>query len=176
MSAHQEALDPDTLLAWALNGEYIWHVHGGPVRLVTPGWSGNWSVKWLEKLEALDHMPRLYYQNHYFYLAQSLEDPNKEMVTAMGVKSIITEPRDGAPPLGRGQQVIRGLAWSGAGRITRVEVRVAAGQTWHDAHLEQPQERWLWIRWSHKWQLQEPGGYAPSWPGPPTRRSGCSRR
>jgi DMSO/TMAO reductase YedYZ molybdopterin-dependent catalytic subunit len=156
----EKALDRDTLLAWALNGEYIRHIHGGPVRLITPGWSGNWSVKWLQKLEVLDHLPKLYYQNQYFYLGQAPDDPDKVMITAMGVKTLITEPRDDDAPLPRGTHIIRGLAWSGAGRITRVEVSVDGGETWHDAHREMPQERWLWQRWSHLWHAESPGKYA----------------
>jgi DMSO/TMAO reductase YedYZ molybdopterin-dependent catalytic subunit len=156
----EKALDRDTLLAWALNGEYIRHIHGGPVRLITPGWSGHWSVKWLQKLEVLDHIPPLYYQTQYFYHGQTSDDPDKEMITAMGVKTLITEPRDDDPPLPRGTHVIRGLAWSGAGKITRVEVSVDGGKTWNDAHREQPQERWLWVRWSHLWHAGDPGKYA----------------
>lgn len=57
----KKALDPDTILAWAHNGEMLQHVHGAPVRLVVPGWSGNWWVKWLEKLEVMNRMPDCYY-------------------------------------------------------------------------------------------------------------------
>ncbi len=156
----EKALHPDTLLAWALNGEFIRHIHGGPVRLITPGWSGNWSVKWLQKLEVMDHKPALYYQDQYFYLAEDPDEPNKDMITAMGVKSLITEPRDGDPPLPRGEHLVSGLAWSGEGQIIRVEVSTDGGQHWHDAHLEGPIERWLWVRWSHPWQAAEPGEYS----------------
>lgn len=153
----EKALDPDTLLAWGLNGEYIRHIHGGPVRLITPGWSGNWSVKWLEKLEVVAEKPSLYYQDQYFYLAQDPNEIDKDMITAMGVKSLIIEPRDGDPPLPKGEHLVRGLAWSGHGQITRVEVSVDDGNTWEDAHLEQPQERWLWVRWSYIWNITESG-------------------
>ncbi len=47
----EKALHPDTILAWAQNGQLLEHLHGAPVRLLVPGWSGNWSVKWLNKLE-----------------------------------------------------------------------------------------------------------------------------
>ncbi|MAF37760.1 MAG: hypothetical protein CL696_02570 [Chloroflexi bacterium] len=154
-----KALDPDTLLAWALNGEFIRHIHGGPVRLVTPGWSGNWSVKWLQKLDVMDRKPALYYQDQYFYLAEDPGEPDKEMITAMGVKSLITEPRDGDPPMPRGEHLIAGLAWSGHGNITRVEVSADGGKNWFDAHLEEPIERWLWVRWSYLWYATEPGHY-----------------
>jgi len=77
----------------------------------------------------------------------------------MGVKSVITDPIDEYSPLSRGSHAIRGLAWSGCGAITRVEVSVDGGQTWHDAHLEGPREKWIWARWSYLWEVNEPGHY-----------------
>ena len=50
----EKALHPDTILAWAQNGQLLEHLHGAPVRLLVPGWSGNWSVKWLNKLEVME--------------------------------------------------------------------------------------------------------------------------
>jgi DMSO/TMAO reductase YedYZ molybdopterin-dependent catalytic subunit len=155
----EKALHPDTILAWAHNGEYLQHVHGAPVRLVAPGWSGNWWVKWLQKLEVVDHMPACYHQTYYFILADSPEDPHREMCTALGVKSVITEPMEEDSPLPCGTHAIRGLAWSGAGMITRVEVSVDGGQTWRAAHLEEPREKWLWVRWSYVWTVDQPGHY-----------------
>ncbi|OFZ86997.1 MAG: hypothetical protein A3I62_04520, partial [Betaproteobacteria bacterium RIFCSPLOWO2_02_FULL_62_79] len=155
----EKALHPDTLLAWSMNGEYLLHVHGAPVRAVVPGWSGNWWVKWLQKIEVLDHMPECYYQKHYFVYGNSPDDPNKEMITAMGVRCVIIDPLDEDSPLERGSHKIRGLAWSGMGAITRVEVSLDEGKTWQDAHLEEPRERWLWVRWSYLWEVDKPGHY-----------------
>jgi DMSO/TMAO reductase YedYZ molybdopterin-dependent catalytic subunit len=154
-----KALHPDTLLAWAQNGEYLQHVHGAPVRLVTPGWSGNWWVKWLQKIEVMDHLPDCYYQTQYFVFADTPESPERQMCTALGVKSHIIDPLEEDSPLVRGSHAIRGLAWSGAGMITRVEVSVDAGQTWHDAHIEEPGEKWLWRRWSYLWEVNKAGSY-----------------
>jgi DMSO/TMAO reductase YedYZ molybdopterin-dependent catalytic subunit len=154
-----KALDPDTLLAWSMNGEYLTHIHGAPVRMIVPGWSGNWWVKWLHKLEIMDHVPQCYYQKHYFVYGNSPEDPNKEMITAMGVRCIILDPLDEDSPLERGTHKVRGLAWSGMGAIARVEVSVDGGNTWHDAHLEAPREKWLWVRWSYLWETDRPGQY-----------------
>jgi DMSO/TMAO reductase YedYZ molybdopterin-dependent catalytic subunit len=154
-----KALDPDTLLAWSMNGEYLTHLHGAPVRAVVPGWSGNWWVKWLQRIEVLDHVPKCYYQTHYFVYGDSPEDANKEMITAMGVRCIILDPLDEDGPLARGSHKIRGLAWSGVGAIARVEVSVDGGKTWHDAHLEEPREKWLWTRWSWLWDAATPGQY-----------------
>jgi DMSO/TMAO reductase YedYZ molybdopterin-dependent catalytic subunit len=155
----EKALHPDTLLAWAMNGEYLTHIHGAPVRAVVPGWSGNWWVKWLQELEVMDRVPDCYYQKHYYVYGESPDDPNKPMITAMGVRCIILEPLDEDSPLARGSRRIRGLAWSGMGAIARVEVSVDDGGTWRDAHLEEPRERWLWVRWSHVWDANAPGRY-----------------
>src|SRR3989304_2909615 len=73
-----KAVRPDTLLAWSMNGEYLTHIHGAPVRAVVPGWSGNWWAKWLQNIEVMDHVPQCYYQHHYFVYGQSPEDPKKE--------------------------------------------------------------------------------------------------
>ena len=155
----EKALDPDTLLAWAQNGEYLWHVHGAPVRLIVPGWSGNWWVKWVEALEVMSTTPRPFYQTEYFVYGKSARDPNKPPLTAMGVRNIITEPLDEDSPLPRGSHMIRGRAWSGMGAIDRVEVSLDGGKTWSDAHLEEPRERWLWRRWSYLWEVDRPGEY-----------------
>jgi hypothetical protein len=87
------------------------------------------------------------------------DDPVKPMLTAMGVRCIITYPVDDDSPLERGAHAIRGLAWSGMGRIDRVEVSVDGGATWQDAHIEAPRERWLWVRWSWLWEVDAPGPY-----------------
>ena len=154
-----KALDPDTILAWAHNGAYMRHVHGAPLRLVVPGWGGNWWVKWLHKIEVMDRMPDCYHQTHYFVYEQSPEDPDKEMCTAMGVKTVITEPRDEHSPLATGAHAVRGLAWSGHGAVTRIEVSTDGGATWSDAHVEQTPDKWLWRRWSYLWRVDAPGEY-----------------
>lgn len=155
----EKALHPDTILAWAHNGEALRHVHGAPLRLVVPGWAGNWWVKWIHKIEVMDHMPDCYHQTHYFVSGASPDDPNKQMMTALGVKSMILEPRDETAPLKKGRHVIRGLAWSGAGAIARVEVSVDGGETWQDAHIEESPDKWLWKRWSYLWQVEAAGAY-----------------
>ncbi len=155
----EKALDPDTLLAWAQNGEWLLHVHGAPVRCIVPGWSGNWWVKWLSHIEVTREMPPCYHQTKYFVYGASADDPVKPMLTAMGVRCIITFPVDDDAPLERGSHAIRGLAWSGMGRIARVEVSTDGGTTWHDAHIEEPRERWLWVRWSWLWDAAAPGAY-----------------
>jgi DMSO/TMAO reductase YedYZ molybdopterin-dependent catalytic subunit len=154
----EKALHPDTILAWAMNGELLEHLHGAPVRLVVPGWSGNWSVKWIRRLEVLEQPPDCWYHYNFYYYGSSPSDPNKELITTIGVKSIVTSPRDDQTTLPRGLHILRGRAWSGGGAITNVEVSVDGGETWQAAHLEEPRERWMWVRWSLPWEAQ-PGQY-----------------
>jgi DMSO/TMAO reductase YedYZ molybdopterin-dependent catalytic subunit len=154
----EKALHPDTILAWAMNGELLEHLHGAPVRLVVPGWSGNWSVKWLRRLELLEQPPDCWYHYNFYYYGSSPDDPDKELITTIGVKSIVTNPRDDQTTLPRGLHILRGRAWSGGGAITRVEVSLDGGETWHATHLEEPRERWMWVRWSFPWEAQ-PGRY-----------------
>lgn len=155
----EKALHPDTILAWAMNGEHLRHVHGAPLRMVVPGWSGNWWVKWIEKIEVLDHLPDCYHQTEYFVLGESHDDPNKVMCTALGVKTLILDPIDEDSPLPRGNHAVRGLAWSGEGAVTRVEVSVDGGATWQDAHVEESHDPWLWVRWTFPWKVTQPGAY-----------------
>ena len=155
----EKALHPDTILAWAQNGEALEHLHGAPVRLLVPGWSGNWSVKWLQHIEVLAEPPDCWYHWQFYYYGTGPDDPHKELLTTIGVRSLVTSPRDDQTAIARGTHVLRGRAWSGAGAITQVEVSVDGGQTWHAAHLEPPRERWLWVRWSYLWEAQ-PGQYA----------------
>ena len=154
----EKALHPDTMLAWAQNGELLEHLHGAPMRLLVPGWSGNWSVKWVQRIEVTAESPDCWYHWQFYYYGKAPDDPNKELITTIGVRSIVTFPRDDQTTLQRGTHIIRGRAWSGAGAITQVEVSVDGGQTWHAAHLEPPRERWLWGRWSYVWDAQ-PGQY-----------------
>jgi len=155
----EKALHPDTILAWAQNGEYLDHIHGAPVRLIVPGWSGNWSVKWVHRIEVLAQPASCWYQTEYYHYGQSPEDSQREIITTLPVKAMLTFPRDDEVTLPKGRHILRGLAWSGAGQITRVEVSLDEGQSWQAAHLEEPRERWLWVRWALPWDFREPGTY-----------------
>ena len=156
----QKALHPDTILAWAQNGQLLEHLHGAPVRLLVPGWSGNWSVKWITGLEILDHMPECWYHYEFYYYGHSPEDPNKELITTLDVKSIVTQPNDDTEEMAKGVHMIRGYAWSGAGAVSEVHVSTDGGDTWHSAHIEAPRhDRFMWVRWSYRWDADKAGKY-----------------
>ena len=155
----EKALHPDTILAWAQNGQLLEHLHGAPVRLLVPGWSGNWSVKWLNKLELMEREPDCWYHYQFYYYGNSPDDPNKELITTIGVKSIITQPNDDTETMPPGVHMIRGYAWSGSGAIDQVDVSTDGGDTWHSAHIEQPRDRFMWVRWSYRWDARQKGRY-----------------
>jgi DMSO/TMAO reductase YedYZ molybdopterin-dependent catalytic subunit len=155
----QKALHPDTILAWAQNGQLLEHLHGAPVRLLVPGWSGNWSVKWLTEMEIMDHMPDCWYHYQFYYYADSADATDKELITTIGVKSIVTQPNDDTEKMPPGMHMLRGYAWSGAGAITNVDVSVDGGETWATAHIEAPRDRFMWVRWSYLWDANKKGNY-----------------
>lgn len=153
----EKALDPETLLAYALNGEPLPLEHGFPVRLVVPGWYGMASVKWVTRIAALTAPFRGFYQADRYVMAHpERSDPGSTPLTTMRVRSLITSPADGSA-LPSGEHRVRGLAWSGAGPVVRVEVSADAGATWQEAELVSPPERYAWRRWEFRWWADQPG-------------------
>jgi DMSO/TMAO reductase YedYZ molybdopterin-dependent catalytic subunit len=134
------------LLAYAMNGDPLPLEHGYPLRLVVPGWYAVTSVKWLTEIEAVTEPFDGYYQyDRYQYEWERDGDVVREPVTLQRVRALITEPSDGGR-VDAGELTIRGVAWSGAAAIARVEVRVGEGP-WRDAHLVGARDRSSWQWW-----------------------------
>ena len=143
------ARDPDTLLAWEMNGEPLPIAHGGPVRLVVPRWGGIASTKWLVNLEVTDRaFAGPYHTETYVFFTERGEPvaPIREMP----VKSVIASPADGAT-LEAGDQLVAGYAWSGYGRIARVDLSTDDGATWTEAAITHEAGPLSWVRWEHPW-------------------------
>jgi sulfane dehydrogenase subunit SoxC len=131
-----KAMD-DALLAIYQNGEALRPGQGYPVRLFLPGWEGNISVKWLRRIE-VTREPMMTREETSKY-TDLMPDGRALMFTfEMGVKSIITSPSPGLVMQGPGLYEISGIAWSGAGRIARVEVSADGGSSWAEAALSEP--------------------------------------
>ncbi|OIQ33477.1 MAG: sulfite dehydrogenase [Alphaproteobacteria bacterium MedPE-SWcel] len=130
----EKALD-DVLVAFKANGEALRMEHGYPVRLVVPGWEGNMWVKWLRRIEVSDMAVESREETSKY--TDVLEDGTARKWTwVMDAKSVITSPSPQSPIRhGPGPLVISGLAWSGHGRITRVDVSQDGGITWQTARL-----------------------------------------
>jgi DMSO/TMAO reductase YedYZ molybdopterin-dependent catalytic subunit len=149
-----EATRDDVLLAFELNGEPLDPAHGAPLRLVVPGWYGMANVKWVTRISALTRPFEGYFQTQR-YVYEEWGKPTIP-VTRMRVKSLITSPADG-DTFERGVIEVAGWAWSGNGRIVRVEVAVDGGDGWCDAELHDSSSDHEWARWSLQWLADQPG-------------------
>lgn len=127
----------DAMIVYAQNGDALMPGNGFPARLLLPGWEGNSSVKWLRRLELADQ-PFMTREETSKY-TDPLGDGRtvRQFSFVMDARSIITDP---AYPrvIEPGWHEIRGLAWSGRGRITLVEVSTDGGATWQAAELQAP--------------------------------------
>lgn len=127
----------DVLLAYAQNGEALRPEQGYPVRLLVPGYEGSISVKWLTRIKVTD--TAYYSREETSKYTDLMPDGRARAFTwLMDAKSVITLPSPRPHALLRGFNEIRGLAWSGRGRITRVEVSVDDGAHWQEATLHGP--------------------------------------
>ena len=133
----EKALD-DVLVAFKANGEALRKEHGYPVRLVVPGWEGNMWVKWLRRIEVMDGPVESREETSKY--TDTMEDGTARKWTwEMDAKSVVTSPSPQAPIThGKGPLVITGLAWSGRGAITGVDVSIDGGKTWTQARLGAP--------------------------------------
>ena len=130
----QKGLD-DALLVWGQNGEALRPSNGYPVRLLLPGFEGNTSVKWVRRLELSDQ-PNMSKDETSKYTDPVPGSKARQFSFVMDVKSVITSPAYPKQLTERGWWPVRGLAWSGRGRITQVEVSTDGGATWQAARLE----------------------------------------
>ena len=135
----EKALD-DVLVAFKANGEALRKEHGYPVRLVVPGWEGNMWVKWLRRVEVMD-APVESREETSKYTDTLADGTSRKWTWEMDAKSVVTSPSPQSPIThGPGPLVITGLAWSGRGAITRVDVSKDGGKTWETARLAKPGE------------------------------------
>lgn len=129
-----KALD-DVLVAFKANGEALRKEHGYPVRLIVPGWEGNMWVKWLRRIEVTRAAIESREETSK-YTDTLANGVSRKWTWVMEAKSVVTSPSPQAPIThGPGPLVITGLAWSGQGLITRVDVTVDGGRNWRQARL-----------------------------------------
>jgi DMSO/TMAO reductase YedYZ molybdopterin-dependent catalytic subunit len=141
-----DARDSDVLLAYAMNGEPLPVEHGYPLRLIVPRWYAVASVKWLTEIELIDRTFTGHYQgNKYRYEWEREGRIVSEPVTLQRVRALVTEPSPHTE-VGAGELAIRGVAWSGAAPIARIDVSVNGGD-WQEARLVSERNRYSWQWW-----------------------------
>lgn len=163
-----DALGPDVLLAYEMNDAEVPELHGGPVRLVVPGWYGMASVKWVTRVSVLDTPFSGYFQaQRYVYEYGDEVVP----VTRTRVKSIVVAPADGASVVAGEDVLAWGWAWTGEGEVTGVEVHGDSRGEWVAAELDAPADAttnaspaassaaYAWRRWQCRLRFDETGAF-----------------
>jgi sulfane dehydrogenase subunit SoxC len=146
----EKGLD-DALIAYGQNGEALRPSNGYPIRLVLPGWEGNTNVKWIRRIE-VGTDPWMTRWETSKYTDPLTGGKARMFAFVMDAKSIITSPAYPRVLNDRGWWPITGLAWSGRGVVTGVEVSTDAGKTWHPAVLQDPTLPRALTRFMHMWQ------------------------
>ena len=127
----------DAFIAYGQNGEAIRPEQGYPIRLMLPGWEGNTHIKWLRRLEVSD-VPYQTREETSKYTDLMANGIARQFTFVMEAKSVITFPSGEMKLPAPGFYEVTGIAWSGRGKITRLEVSADGGKTWADAHLQGP--------------------------------------
>jgi sulfane dehydrogenase subunit SoxC len=127
----------DVIVAWGMNGEMLRPENGYPLRLVVPGVQGVSWVKYLRRIEVGD-APYHTKDEVLHYVDLMPDGTHRQFTSIQECKSVITSPSGGQVLIDKGYFNVTGLAWSGRGRIRRVDVSVDGGRSWRTARLEQP--------------------------------------
>jgi sulfane dehydrogenase subunit SoxC len=144
-----KALD-DALLVYGQNGEMLRPEQGYPLRLLLPGFEGNMNIKWLRRLKVGD-APFQTREETSKYTDLMPDGTARQFTFLMGVKSVITAPSARQTLDGQGFREISGLAWSGHGRIRRVDVSLDGGRHWQAATLDGPVQPRALTRFRFPW-------------------------
>jgi DMSO/TMAO reductase YedYZ molybdopterin-dependent catalytic subunit len=162
----KKLMDENNLIVWAMNGEPLPNIHGGPVRLLIPGWPGSVSAKWLTRVWVRDKP-----HDGQGMGGTSYRVPIKPMIPggkpdaknfrdleSMPVRSIITRPANGAKFPASTQEIeLRGAAWAGDYTVRDVDLSIDYGATWQRAKLEQPKNPYDWQRFTANLKLPSDG-------------------
>jgi DMSO/TMAO reductase YedYZ molybdopterin-dependent catalytic subunit len=144
-----DALGDNVLVVDTMNGEPLTREHGAPFRLLVAGWYGMAAVKWLARID----VSRTPFRGHFQVERYVVGD---RPVRTMQVRSLILDPADGAmvSPM---RQVVRGVAWTGSGHVTVVELSDDGGATCHPATLLGAPLPYTWRRWEAEWSPTQSG-------------------
>lgn len=147
----------EAFVAFGQNGEPIRPSHGFPMRLMMPGLEGNLHIKWLRRLEFGDQ-PWMTRWETARYTQLQADGKARQFQLRMDVNSVITSP-SGTAMIKPGYRRISGLAWSGHGKIVKVEISTDGGHSWKDGELSQPALPKAQVRFQFDW----------TWDGRPTK-------
>ena len=162
-----KALEKESLLAWAINGEPLPLMHGQPLRMVCAGWPASVSGKWVNRILLRDRVHDGEKMTGHSYrmpctpVAPGSDVPEEDMciIESMPVRSIITSPRSGSMAATTEALELRGHAWAGDDSVRRMYTSIDFGITWQRARLERAANRLAWQRWTQRIEFPMPGYY-----------------
>lgn len=162
-----KALEDESLIAWAMNGEDLPQMHGYPLRLVFGGWPASTSGKWLDRIVIRNQVhdgPKMLGQAYRVPCkpvapGSKVAEENMCIIESMPVKSLITFPKSGIQATLKDTLAIRGHAWAGDLDVSQVYTSIDFGQTWQRADLEKPVNRFAWQHWQARIQFPQTGYY-----------------
>lgn len=163
----RKALENESMIVWAMNGEPLAELHGFPVRMLCAGWPASVSGKWLTKILIRDRVhdgAKMTGQSYRVPCKSvapgtAVADEDMCIIESMPVKSLITYPKSGIE-LAMGKRLgLRGHAWAGDARVKSLHTSIDFGATWQKAKLKKPANRLAWQHWAATVEFPEPGYY-----------------
>jgi DMSO/TMAO reductase YedYZ molybdopterin-dependent catalytic subunit len=161
----EKAMDGDTLIATEMNGTPLPFEHGYPARVITPGWVGAASCKWLAEITVLDRPAEGNFMSPGYRFPDVPGKPGEPIppekthaLTTLSVKSVIATPGDASNLHGK-TQTMQGVAWAGEADITKVEISTDGGTRWETAQLGKDHAKYAWRAWTHNWKSPKSGDY-----------------
>jgi len=165
-----KAMDENTLVAFAMNGEKLPHWNGYPARIVVPGWTATYWMKHVTTISAIAQPFKGFWMNPAYRIPKgkfpvidrfiSQETEANTPITEMVVNSMITSPEGGSKVRSGEPVTVAGVAWDGGYGIATVEVSEDEGKNWQTAQLGADLGRYSWRRWSHRFTPARPGRHA----------------
>jgi sulfite oxidase len=164
----KKLMDEGSLIVWAMNGQPLPNIHGGPVRLVIPGWPGSVSSKWLTRIWIRDkvHDGQGMGGTSYRVAIKPMvpgdkpDEKNFRDLESMPVRAIISNPANGTKlAAGTRELKLRGASWAGDNTVKQVDLSVDFGATWQRMKLDKPKNRYDWQRWAGTLKLPSDGYY-----------------
>ena len=162
-----KALEDESMIVWAMNGEPLPLLHGHPLRLMCAGWPASVSGKWLTKILLRNRVhdgEKMLGQSYRVPCktvapGASVADEDMCIIESMPVKSLITFPKSGISHAAGESLAIRGHAWAGDRSVVDVFTSIDFGATWQQASIEPAANRLAWQHWSATVDFPEPGYY-----------------
>jgi sulfite oxidase len=164
----KKLMDENNLIVWAMDGQPLPNIHGGPVRLIIGGWPGSVSAKWLNRIWIRDKVHDGQGMGGTSYRVaikpmvpgSKVDEKNMKDLESMPVRSIITNPADGTKiPAGTREVKLRGASWAGDHEVKQVDISTDYGATWHRAQVSKPKNKYDWQRWTATVKLPSDGYY-----------------